>query len=313
MQIAQRQPLKEMIGRGLAVALPQTGLGDRLYATLHFAYRQGRLPRYARPRAFNDHLFRLRVGPESAEPLRRMVCDKLLVKGYVEEVVGPRYVVPTLDLLTSDEEISRFAPPERPCVIKPTHASGRILLLKSPKHTLDRDLLKAWLRTDYYRASREHSYRGLEKRLIVEEVFSDDGLSAASDYKVFCFGGRPKMIQAISGRFTKMRRGFFTPDWRLLPFHYVYDFANIFDRPAFLEEMLEISQQVSKPFSFIRVDFICARDRIKIGELTNCPEGACGRFFPRSIDEELGGLFRRDDVDILRLLSNGTDKQVPLQ
>ena len=313
MQISQRQPLKELIGKGLAFALPQTAMGDRIYATLHFTYRQSRLPKYARPKTFNDHLFRLRVGPESVDPLRQLICDKELVKGYIEKTVGLSYVVPTLELLSSDEEISGFRPPNRPCVIKPTHASGRVLLLKSPEDALDKELLNAWLRTDYYRTSRERSYRGLKKRLIVEEVFSDDGLSAASDYKVFCFGSQPKMIQAVSGRFSKMRRGFFTPDWKLLPFHWVYDFANDFDRPVFLEEMLDISKQVSKPFSFIRVDFICAQDRIKIGELTNCPESACGRFYPRSVDDELGDLFRRDDADILRLLSSGACKEASLQ
>ena len=313
MQGSQRQLIKTSVGRSLAFALPQTELGDRLYATLHFAYRQGRLPRYARPRAFNDHLFRLRVGPESADPLRRLASDKHLVKGYIEEAVGPRYVVPTLDLLTSDEDVSRFRPPPRPCVVKPTHASGRILLLKSPDDPVDRDLLKAWLRTDYYRKSRERSYRGLTKRLIVEEVFSDDGFSAASDYKVFCFDGAPKMIQAVSGRFTRMRRGFFTPDWRRLPFHWVYDFADDFDRPPFLEEMLKVSRQVSKPFSFIRVDFLCARDRIKIGELTNCPESACGRFFPRHVDDELGQLFREAEADIAGLLSGRANKEASLQ
>jgi len=313
MQRSQRQLIKTSLGRGLSFALPRTALGDRLYATLHFAYRQGRLPRYAQPRAFNDYLFRLRVGPESANPLRRLASDKHLVKGYIEKTVGPRYVVPTLNLLTSDEEVSRFRPPQRPCVIKPTHASGRILLLKSPDDTVDRDLLKAWLRADYYRSSRERSYRGLEKRLIVEEVFSDDGLSAASDYKIFCFDGVPKMIQAISGRFTKMRRGFFTSDWKRLPFHWVYDFSDDFDCPPFLEEMLEISRQVSEPFSFIRVDFMCAQGRIKIGELTNCPESACGRFFPRRVDDELGHLFQEGDVDIPGLLSGRSDKEAFLQ
>ncbi len=303
MQTSRQQHLKTAIGRAMAFALPQTALGDRLYATLHFAYRQGRLPRYARPRAFNDHLFRLRVGPEAANPLRRLASDKHLVKGYIEDSVGPKYVVPTLDLLTNAEEIARFKPPIRPCVIKPTHASGRILLLKSPGDPIDQDMLKAWLRTDYYRSSRERSYRGLEKRLIVEEVFSDDGRSASSDYKVFCFGGEPKMIQAISGRFSKMRRGFFAPDWRRLPFHWVYDFADDFARPPFLEEMLEVSRQISKSFSFIRVDFICAQGKIKIGELTNCPESACGRFFPRSADDELGMLFRDGGADIARLVS----------
>lgn len=313
MQSPRKQHLKAAIGRALAFALPETALGDRLYATLHFAYRQGRLPRYARPRAFNDHLFRLRVGPESANPLRRLASDKHLVKSYIEDSVGPQYVVPTLALLSSAEEIARFKPPARPCVIKPTHASGRVLLLQSPDTPIDKDQLKAWLRTDYYRRSRERSYRGLEKRLIVEEIFSDDGRSASSDYKVFCFGGEAKMIQAISGRFSKMRRGFFTPDWRRLPFHWVYDFADDFPCPPFLEEMLEVSRQVSKPFSFIRVDFICARGKIKIGELTNCPESACGRFFPRSADDELGALFRDGGTDIAHLLSGQRDKESSLQ
>ena len=72
---------------------------------------------------------------------------------------------------------------------------GRVLLQMTPDDLLNRDLLKAWLRYDYYRNTREQNYKYLTPKVIIEEFITDDGKNPVPDYKISCFGGVPQLIQ----------------------------------------------------------------------------------------------------------------------
>lgn len=296
--------LPRWTSRTLKFCLPETPWGDLLYSRIHFLYMNGRLPRFRSPRSFNDHIFRLRVGPEAEDALRRTVCDKLLVKDYIARTVGPDYALETLEVLATEREIDRFAPSRFPCVIKPTHASGRVVILRGAGDALDRELLKSWLRLTYYGVHRERVYRSLEKGIIVEELFSDDGFTPPDDYKVFCFEGRPKFIQVDTDRFTAHRRGLYTLDWRRLPLTYRLPLCGEVARPAALDEMVDLARRLSKPFSFIRVDFLYARERLKVGELTNVPSAANCMIRPLAAERRLGRLFADPTLSVEEALGD---------
>ena len=277
--------------RALKFCIPETQWGDRLYSRIHFLYMNGRLPRFHRPKSFNDHIFRLRAGPEAEDALRQRVCDKLLVKDYIARTVGPEYALETFEVLATDRDIDRFAPNRFPCIIKPTHASGGVVILRDADDALDKDLLKSWLRLTYYGVHRERVYRAVEKGIIVEELFSDDGFTPPNDYKVFCFGGRPKFIQVDVDRFTAHKRSLYTLDWRRLPLTYRHPLGSEVARPTALDEMVDLAGRLSEPFSFIRVDFFYAQGRLKVGELTNTPGAANCMIRPLDAELRLGRLF----------------------
>jgi len=296
-------PISGTLGKVLRSLLPETPLGDRIYSTARFLRHHRRLPRFRGPQTFNDHLFRLKHGGALDEPLRHYTSDKEQVKSYVEEVIGSDYVLPTLGLLSGDLEVERYRVSRAPCIVKPTHLSGHVMIVRDPDRDLDRAEMKRWLRLDHYRLCREANYRGLQRRILVEEFFSEDGTTPADDYKVFCFAGEPKMIQVDRGRFGNHFRRFFSPRWQALPFSYIHPSRGEFPRPDFLDALLALSRRLAAPFSFIRVDFLVARGEMKVGELTSCPQSALGAFRPASFDRRLGRLFSDPDWEVERILA----------
>jgi hypothetical protein len=163
---------------------------------------------------YNDVLFRLKTGPTLKTPLAARVSDKELVKGYIAEVVGEKYNVPTLAILTTPEEIDAFDFPAR-CVIKPTHASAEFIP-RSSGEPLDLKRIKAWLKLDYGNKNYEANYLGLVPKIIVEPwVF---GTAETREYSVLCLAGKARVIYAAADHFTNYAVVNFDTDWNELPY-----------------------------------------------------------------------------------------------
>ena len=282
--------------------LPKSPAGDYLFGCLQYLRSHGRLPNVRKPKYFNDHLFRLRVCGELDEPLRKRVSDKCLAKNYISAIAGDEYVLETYRVLETEEDIDELELDKFPVVIKPTHMSGHVQFAQDETASLDRNEMKNWLKLDYYLIGRERNYKDLQRKLIVESFFSDDGQRPPKDYKVFCFFGKPRFIQVDADRFVRHSRNLYSTDWTRLPFGLRYAGHADDPRPACLAEMLAVARKLAAPFRFIRIDFYASEDQIKVGELTNVPESATGVFCPRVFDKRLASLFEDPNATIEELV-----------
>ena len=131
---------------------------------------------------------------------------------------------------------------------------------------------------------------------------SSDGTTPPLDYKVFCFGGIPKFVQVDSDWFSNHTRNFYDTNRKLQSFCLSKPSGSASDeRPVALAQMLDIASKLAAPLPFIRVDMHAMGDQIRVGELTNCPEGGTGRVTPLAAERTLGGLFKGDaGVNICR-------------
>jgi hypothetical protein len=282
--------------------LPRNRFGDAAFSAVIYAVHHLRLPRWHRPLTFNDHLFAMKLRGELDHPLRRSVTDKHLVKAHIRQVLGPGYDLETLALLTTPAEIEAFSPPQLPCIVKPTHLSGEVMLVEDREQPLDRQRMVEWLSLDHYHWSREANYKDLRPGVMVETYFVDSDGGVPQDYKVFCIAGRAKFVQVVRDRFGATTRNLYTRDWSKLPFGISYPAAGLVPRPERLGEMFELAERLAAPFSFIRVDFLVADGHLKIGELTNLPENAIGIFMPKVYDRRLGRLFANPNLEIEAVL-----------
>ncbi|MBN1461498.1 MAG: hypothetical protein JXA57_18370, partial [Armatimonadetes bacterium] len=133
-------------------AVPFCPTFDRLYALAWFCHRHHRLPRHF---LYNDRLFWMRWRGVLLDPLRQFTTDKLLAKEFIRARMGEEYVIPTLAVLETEEQIRHYIFPQH-CVVKPTHGSGAVVFCRDG--VVDRDLLVSWLRMDHYRGTREQNY-----------------------------------------------------------------------------------------------------------------------------------------------------------
>jgi hypothetical protein len=265
----------------LSHLLPRSHAVDRLYHRLLFVWKHGRLPRRD-TLLWNDVWFRVKTSDEILDPLRVFVTDKEYVKSFVRGVVGERYNVPTLAVLTAPEQVDDCDFPAQ-CCIKPTHASSEIIL-RTRGEPVDRRRIKQWFALNYYFKSREPHYQRLRPKVIVEPlIFDRDNVE---DYKIFCYHGEPRIIQVDVDRYIDHRRKFFDTGWAELDFSIIYPRApHHIAKPDTLEEMLAVARALSRQFSFVRIDLYTDNRRVLVGEITHCSDNAGGVFVPRSAEK----------------------------
>lgn len=190
---------ERFLWRVLNRLLPFTPRGDRISTLAWFLRCHKRWPRPSRL-LYQDVLYRLKTSGELSTPLRVNTTDKVLVKDYVREKVGPNFTVPTIAILDTLEAALNYDFPAR-CVIKPTHVSG-LVLLRRRGEPIDRSVFEMWFNYNYYFGTRERQYFPLKPKIIVEEfAFGEDN---PKDYKFFCYNGKPGMISVSRDRFTSL-------------------------------------------------------------------------------------------------------------
>ena len=254
---------------------PENRFGDKAVCFLDFCAHHGRAPKDRK--LFNDIFYRMKTTDEIIDPLRVFISDKEFVKIYVKGIIGDNYNVPTLAVLHSIDEVTQYPFP-RACCIKPTHASG-LVILREDGEALDLSKIKGWFRTNYYHAEREANYKHLRPKVIVEPIIF--GRSNIEDFKFFCFNGKPRLVQVDIDRYTNHTRKFFDREWNEQPFSMQYPRSEKrIDRPSNFDSMLWIAEKLSANFSFIRVDLYSNGKECLVGELTNCHGSAFDCFLP---------------------------------
>jgi hypothetical protein len=280
------EPVRERLPRALrsTVAnvvprlLPETSWGDELSALLLFLWAHRRLPRRSGG-GFNDALFWLKASGEIDDPLRVFVTDKEFVKLYVRAKLGEAYNVPTLAILRSPDEAAAYRYPDV-CFIKPTHLSEHIILRRDGA-PVDIERVRSWFAMNHYYVGREANYRHLQPKVIVEPLAL--GIQSPVDYKFLCVNGEPRIVSVVR-RFEELTATYYTADWEFLPFGFAKPPGPPRDRPANLDQLLEVAAVLSRDFNLMRVDLYSDGRNVQVGELTNCMSNATGHVIPVSAE-----------------------------
>ena len=244
------------------------------------------------PKTFSEKLQWLKVNYR--DPIQTVMVDKDEAKNFIAQRVGEQYIIRTLAVWDSVEDIDFDALPNQ-FVLKCTHDSGGIVICKD-KSSLNREAAKAKLSTslqrDYSRIAREWPYKDVPRRIIAEEYLSELGNNEILDYKMYCFHGEPKITVVCSDRFSKTgtRMNFYDIDWKPMGIHFGHypPLSTEFPRPETYDEMLRLAMELSKDCPFLRVDFYEIKGRLYIGELTFFPGAGLEKFRPMTKDYELG-------------------------
>jgi hypothetical protein len=122
------------------------------------------------------------------------------------------------------------------------------------------------------------------------------GKTGLTDYKVYNFNGNPQLVLVCKNRFEKtgITEDYFSTNWE----HLGINRPNIklsetdIDKPEELEEMLNLSRQLSIGIPFIRTDFYIINHHLYFGELTFYPASGFVAFSPKEWDKKLGNMIR---------------------
>jgi hypothetical protein len=156
-------------------------------------------------------------------------------------------------------------------VLKATHDSGSVLIVKN-KADIDfrkLDEIEFKLKINYGYLTKEWVYNDIKPRIIVQEYLEESEGVPLKDYKVFCFNGEPKIIHVDLDRFYDHKRNFYDINWNRLDLEVLYPNAKYeVDKPELLEEMLDKSKFLAKPFNHVRIDWYICKRKLIFGEMT---------------------------------------------
>lgn len=268
-------------------------LPDKLYLSLRYRFNMGRWINWKKPRTFTEKIQWLKV--YNRRPEYTIMVDKYAVKKYVADRIGEKYIIPTLGVWESPEDIDWNSLPDQ-FVLKTTHGggSGGVVVCKDKETFNNGDAiaqLNGSMEENIYRNFREWPYKDVQKRIIAEKFMtphdkSDDFSFDLTDYKFFCFNGVPKYCQVIRDRHSKETIDFYDMDWA----HQDFVGLNPVARPSRLREIKNICMRLAKGIPFVRIDLYVVDDNVYFGEITFFPASGIGAFSPNCWNEKLGSL-----------------------
>ena len=245
------------------------------------------------PQTFNEKLQWLKLYDRNPEYTK--MVDKYEVKKYVAEKIGEEYIIPTIGIYDSFEEINFKELPDQ-FVIKCTHDSGGIVICKDKSNfSIEeaRKKINKCMKNNYYRSWREWPYKNVKPRIIIES-FMDDGVnSQLVDYKLQCFWGKVDNILVCVDRDkeTGVKYHYFDTNWKYLkycPYPGINEKNINISKPKQLDKMIKIAERLSAGIPEVRIDLYIIHGKIYFGEYTFFTNGGFDTTITSDADIILG-------------------------
>lgn len=266
---------------------------DEEYLKRFFHAMQGYSLNLDDPQTYNEKLQWLKL--HDRKPIYSTMVDKYNVKKYVADIIGEEYIIPTLGVWDTFDDID-FSKLPKQFVLKCTHDSGGLVICRD-KNTLNieeaRKKITACLKTDFYLKFREWPYKNVKPRIIAEKYMEDEngkeGINVLNDYKIYTFNGKAKLCMINQERGIHTRADYFDSEYNWLDFTWGYDHAETKPmKPENYEKMFELAEVLATDTTELRVDFYQVNNKIYFGELTFFDGSGFDKIKPIEWDQKLG-------------------------
>lgn len=268
-------------------------LNDAFYLKIIYYQTFNKKLDLSNPKTFNEKLQWLKLYDRNPEYTK--MVDKYEVKKYVAEKIGEEYIIPTIGIYDSFEEINFKELPDQ-FVIKCTHDSGGIVICKDKSNfniEETRKKINKCMKNNYYRNWREWPYKNVKPRIIIES-FMDDGVnSQLVDYKLQCFWGKVDNILVCVDRDkeTGVKYHYFDTNWKYLkycPYPGINEKNINISKPKQLDKMIKIAERLSAGIPEVRIDLYIIHGKIYFGEYTFFTNGGFDTTITSDADIILG-------------------------
>ena len=265
---------------------------DSIFLKLKYKLAIGNKLDLNNPKTFNEKIQWLKIN--NKKDIYTKMVDKYEVKKYVADIIGRKYIIKTIGVYDSFDQINFNELPNQ-FVIKCTHDSGGLIIVKDKSKLNIKETgakINKALKKNYFYSCREWPYKNIIPRIIIEEYMEDETYKELIDYKIMCFNGEPKIIFTCSERYKQgLKVTFFDMNWNRLNFKRHYPTSNEkIEKPTNYAKMIELSKKLSKNIPFIRVDWYEINKKLYFGELTFYPGSGFEEFTPSEWDRKLGDM-----------------------
>lgn len=274
-------------------------MDDETYLKLRWKINMGTQLDLSNPVTFNEKIQWLKLNDR--KEYYPLLVDKYEAKKWTEKIIGQKYIIPTFGIWNSFDEI-RFDELPRQFVLKCTHDSGGLAVCRNKEKfnvgEVEKKIRKS-MKRNYFFGGREWPYKNVKPRIIAEKFMSDGrtDTTGLTDFKFFCFNGKPKFIYISQGLECHDTAGisFYDLKGNKLPFKRT-DYRPIpgenYILPDNFKEMVSIAEKLAINVNapFIRVDLYEIKGDIYFSEITFSPCSGFIPFDPVEFDKKLGDL-----------------------
>ena len=271
-------------------------LSDEYYIKFFYWIKFGKKLNLKNPQTFNEKIQWLKL--YDRKDIYTKMVDKYEVKKFVSGLIGEEHVVKNLGVWEKFDDIDFASLPEQ-FVLKCTHDSGGLVICRD-KLKLDLEKAKQKinksLNRNYFYNSREWPYKNVKPRIIAEEYLENKKGQGLRDYKFYCANGEVLCLYVSEGLedHSTASISFLNKDWSFAEFKRddFKPFDNLPEKPEKYNEMLEISEKLSKGYKFLRVDLYEVNGKVYFSEFTFSPCSGYMPFSPKEWDEKLGKMIK---------------------
>ncbi len=244
------------------------------------------------PQTFNEKLQWLKI--HDRNPLYSTLVDKYAVKQWAADKIGTEYIIPTLAVYKTADEIDLDKLPDQ-FVLKCNHDSSSIIICKNKSEfdlKLAKERLSKSLKTNYYTNSREWPYKNVKPLIIAEPYLEDEHTHDLPDYKFFCFDGEVKALFVATDRQSESEEtkfDFYDANYKHIDVTNGHPNAyQSIEKPKEFEKMKALAAELSKGMPHVRCDFYWVNGKIYFGEITFYHWSGFVPFDPPEFDKIMG-------------------------
>jgi len=207
-------------------------------------------------------------------PLKTQLSDKYLVRQWVSDKIGEKYLIPLLGVWDNFDEIDFNTLPNQ-FVLKANHGSHWNIIVKNKSklnHSQVKEKIDSWLNTNFaYCTCLELHYRDIKPKIIAEQYLEDES-GGLTDYKFYCFEGNPFNVGHYVGRYKKGGYKAVNYDMEWNATHWTTEADHKpgvkIEKPEEFDEMKRLANILCAGFHHVRVDFYLVNRKIYFGEMT---------------------------------------------
>ena len=266
-------------------------LNDERYLTIRYRIILQKKLNLQNPSTFNEKIQWLKIYDRN--PKYTTMVDKFAVKEYVKEIIGEKYIIPTIGVWDKYEDIDFEQLPNQ-FVLKCTHDSGGLVIVRNKDLANRKSIkkkIKKCLRKNFYYYGREWPYKNVKPRIIAEKYLENSNNADLKDYKFFTFDGVAKAMFIASDRQSgeETKFDFYDMDFRHLDIINGHPNSTVpISKPETFETMRELAEKISKGIPHCRVDFYEVNGKAYFGEITFSHWSGFVPFEPEEWDRKFG-------------------------
>ena len=276
---------------------------DKMFLQIYYFARFKKFINFKNPKTYNEKINWLKLNDR--KKIYTSLVDKYDVKEKVAKVIGNEYIIPTLGVWNSFDEIDFDKLPDK-FVLKCTHDSEGVYIVKD-KNKLNvkeaRQKINEAMKYNFYYIGREWPYKNIKPRIIAEKYMEDHVDGELRDYKFFCFDGKAKLMFIATDRnIGETKFDYYDLDFNHLDIvqHYTNSDKEI-RKPKNFDKMIQLSEKITQYFKLkhARIDFYEVDGELYFGEITFYHFSGLQPFKPNEWDKKIGDLLILEEEERL--------------